>query len=269
MGMRSKSPARIATLALVTVSWCLVCMAQGSPAKTKTKEPDAIDPLALKVLKAVIDPIMEAKDFEFHALVAEEHLGTNNQVITKFRVEHITMARPDKLKVEVKRAGNDLEFYLGNGKATLYSPQKKLFTTVAAPTTIDAALKKLSEKDISFVFSNLLESDPYKSLITGVKSAYVIGQTKILEETVHQLAFTDANSDWQVWVTGGDNPRLLRAEIVDRSTPERLRTNVTFLDWNFTPTIQEGTFAFQKPDDAKQIQLAQEGQAQSKMEAKQ
>jgi hypothetical protein len=257
------------TLLAVALSSCVIGLAQDAPAKQPATASDAIDPLALKVLKAVIDPVATAKNFEFRALVAEEHLGTNNQVITKFRVEDVTMARPDKLRVSVKRADNDLEFYLGNGKATLYSPKSKLFTTVVAPTTVDAALKKLSEKDISFVFSNLLESDPYNSLLTGLKSGYVIGETKILDDSVHHLAFTDAHSDWQLWVTGGENPRLLRAEIVDRSTPERLRTNITFLNWNFTPTIEEGTFAFQKPDDAKQIQLAQQGQAQSKTEAKQ
>jgi hypothetical protein len=267
--MKLRLSMRVVRLLGLALTWCVVSLAQDSPAKKPAADSNAIDPLALKVLKAVIDPVAAAKNFEFHALVAEEHLGTNNQVITKFRVEHITMARPDKLKVEVKRAENNLEFYLGDGKATLYSPQSKLFTTVAAPTSVDAALKKLSERDISFVFSNLLESNPYQSLTTGLKSGYVIGQTTILEETVHHLAFTDANSDWQLWVTGGENPRLLRAEIVDRSTPDRLRTNVTFLDWNFTPTIEPGMFAFQKPNDAKQIQLAQEGKAQSKTEAKQ
>jgi len=50
---------------------------------------------------------------------------------------------------------------------------------VAAPKTIGLALDKLQEKDVSFAFSNVLESGPFKSLTVGLKSAYVIGRTTI------------------------------------------------------------------------------------------
>jgi hypothetical protein len=247
----------------------LLVMTGITRAQTDSNSSTSIDPLALKVLKAVTDPIESSKSFNFRALVAEDHLGTNGQVITQFRVEDVTVSRPDKLHVEIKRPNQRLAFYLNAGSATLYSPEKKLYTTVAAPKTIDLALDKLQEKDISFVFSNLLQSDPLKSLTVGLKSAYVIGRTTIADVQVHQLAFSGQNADWQLWVTGGEEPRMIRAEIIDKTETPQLRTTVTFLGWNLNTNPSPATFEFQKPTDAKAIALAQQSASTSTPEPKQ
>jgi hypothetical protein len=46
-------------------------------------------------------------------------------------------------------------------------------------------------------------------------TAYVIGRVKIYNQDVHQLAFTSPDVDWQLWVIGGESPRIVRAESVN------------------------------------------------------
>jgi hypothetical protein len=54
-----------------------------------------IDPLALDVLRAANQPISSAKSYSFKTVIGEEHLGTNNQVITLFHVTEAVVQQPD------------------------------------------------------------------------------------------------------------------------------------------------------------------------------
>jgi hypothetical protein len=43
-----------------------------------------VDPLALDVLRAVAEPVEKAQSFSFKALVGEEELATDGQIVTFF-----------------------------------------------------------------------------------------------------------------------------------------------------------------------------------------
>src|SRR5215469_4842434 len=76
-----------------------------------TPDKTDIDPLALKVLKAVTDPIRDAKAFSFHTRAIREYLGSNGQIITYFTTSDVTVGRPDKLRVDFKGRGQDVQLY--------------------------------------------------------------------------------------------------------------------------------------------------------------
>src|SRR5215470_19608265 len=108
--------------------------------KPASKAPDQqkdIDPLALKVLKAVTDPIRDAKAFSFKTRVMREYVGSNGQIITYFNTSHITLERPDKLRVDFKGRGQDVQLFYNSGQAVLYAPGPKLYTMFTTAKTID------------------------------------------------------------------------------------------------------------------------------------
>jgi len=88
-------------------------------------------------------------------------------------------------------------------------------------------------------------------LLTG----YVVGRAMLFGEEVHQLAFTEPGAEWQMWVIGGENPRVRRIEIIDKRTPEHPRITIDFLDWNLNATLSPDLFTFSKPPDAKEIEV--------------
>ena len=231
----------------------LICCAS-LVAQTDSKKND-VDPLALQVLKAVTEPIVQAKAYSFHALVSRETMGSNGQVVTLFHVSSVTLQKPDKIHLTFLGVGKSVELFYTAGQTTLYAPDAKLYTTVTSPATIDAALDGLEKKDIFIPIRNFLASDPYKSLTDDLQSAYIVGRVKLFDQDVHQLAFTEPNAEWQLWVVGGDTPRVVRLEVIDKSKPDKLRTIVQFSDWNFSPDISATTFTFTKPADAKQIDM--------------
>ena len=117
----------------------LLCSSLLLVAQTTTREKPAspppdqqkdIDPLALKVLKAVTDPIRDAKAFSFRTRGIREYLGSNGQIITYFTTSDVTVGRPDKLRVDFKGRGQDVQLYHDGEHTVLYAPVPKLYAVI-------------------------------------------------------------------------------------------------------------------------------------------
>jgi hypothetical protein len=243
-------------LATTILLWAVYAHTQksGSDTTVPTAGKD-IDPLALQVLKAATDPIRESHSYSFRVLVSREHLGTNGQVITLFHFSDVTVQRPDKLYVDFRGQGKRVELFYNAGQSVLYTPDEKLYTQLSSPSTIDATLDALEKRDVFIPIRNFLQSDPYQSLTDGLLTGYVIGKVMLFDQVVHQLAFTEKGAEWQLWVIGGDQPRVRRLQVIDKTKPEHPRVIVDFLDWDLNASPSADLFTFKKPDDAKEIQL--------------
>lgn len=248
---------RVAAI-LLAGSFGLTSWSQQSESnKADTKQKD-IDPLALKVLKAATDPLREAKSFSFRALVSREDVGTNGQVITLFNLSDVTLQRPDKLHVDYRGRGKKVQLFYNAGQFVLYTPEEKLYTSISCSKTVDSALEDLDKRNVFIPIRNFLGSDPYQSLTDNLVTAYVIGQVMLFDEPVHQLAFTEPKAEWQLWVVGGDRPRIRRLQVIDKTNPWHPRITVDFLDWDLNAAPSPDLFTFNKPPDAKEIGLLKE-----------
>jgi hypothetical protein len=252
---------RIIQYCLLLLCASLLLTAQNAtrqkPAPSTADQRTDVDPLALKVLKAVTDPIREAQTYSFRTRVIREELGTNGQIITYFTTSEITVARPDKLRVNFTGRGHEVQLFYDGGQAVLYEPESKLYATIQAPKTLDGVLDALEKRDVYLPVRNLLESDPYRSLAPDLKTGYVIGKVQLFGTTVHQLAFTEQNAEWQLWVTGGATPRIQGLQVVNLARPHQPRIMVEFEDWNLNAPVESSMFSFQKPVDAKEINFLQ------------
>src|SRR5262245_29068833 len=123
----------------------LLCSSILLVAQTPTREKPAsdadqkkdIDPLALKVLKAVTDPIRDAKAFSFRTRATREYLGSNGQIITYFTTSNVTVKRPDKLRVDFKGRGHDVQLYFDGSQTVLYAPGPKLYAVIPSAKTLE------------------------------------------------------------------------------------------------------------------------------------
>jgi hypothetical protein len=229
---------------------------QSTPTKSASAAPAKdVDPLAMRVLNAVAQPVEQAQAFSFKALVSEEDLATDGQIVTFFHTVDITVQRPDKVHLVFRGRGQRVDFYTADGTTTIYTPDSDLYSTVKTKSTIDAMVADLNAKGIDMPIGPFLRSDLYALAEKAVTAAYVIGRVKIYDQDVHQLAFTAPDADWQLWVTGGETPRFVRAEIVNKKLEGKPRTTIQFLDWDLNPTIASDEFTFTKPADAHEISM--------------
>ena len=236
----------------------LLLTAQTTMREKPTEVPDQltdVDPLALKVLKAVTDPIHNAKAYSFKTRAMRDDLGSNGQIITYFTTTEIFVSRPNKLRVNFSGRGRDVQLFYDGERAVLYSPGPKLYATLQTPKSIDAALDALEKRGLRLPVKNFVESDPYQSLAPDVQTGYVIGKVDVYGKEAHQLAFTEATAEWQLWVTGGPNPRVQKLVVIDKERAGAPRTVVEFSDWNFDAPIRPEMFSFKVPPGAKEIQM--------------
>jgi hypothetical protein len=224
------------------------------PAFAAAAEPD-LDPDALAILKATAGSITGAKAFSFKVRVGRDRQATNNQLVTYFSQEVVTVSRPDKVRIDRDGEHHDTQFYFDGSKAILFNPERKLYVSHSAPSTIDGMLQALEKQGVSFPMSDLLQSDPYDSLVKGLQSAYVIGRVNINKKTFIHLVFTDASSDWQLWVEPGDKPLPRGMEVIYKSESGSPRVTMDFTDWNLNAQPEPSTFEFVKPADAHEIQF--------------
>jgi hypothetical protein len=228
------------------------------PTSDTSNQQKDIDPLALKVLKAVTDPIRDAKAFSFRTRGIREYLGSNGQIITYFTTSEVTVGRPDKLRVDFKGRKQPVQLYYDGGHAVLYAPGPKLYAVIPTRAkTLDGVLQELEKRDVYLPAKNLLASDPYQTLLPDIKTGYVIGQVEMYGKQVHQLAFTEKDAEYQLWVTGAPDPRIQGLQVVNMALGHEPRAFIEFSDWNLNPQIQADTFTFNKPADAKQIDFLQ------------
>lgn len=226
---------------------------QKEPKAAKSQSAKDVDPLALRVLQAVAQPVEQAQTFKLQALVSEEELATDGQIVTFFHTIDIAVQRPDKVHLIFRGRGQQVDFYTANGTTTMYAPDTKLYTTMPSKPTIDEMVANLRAKDIDVPIGPFLVSNFYDMAAKAVTTGYVVGRVKIFDQDVHQLAFTAPDADWQLWVTGGDEPRFVRVEIVNKKLQGKPRTIIQFLNWDLNPTFSADEFAFTKPDDAVEI----------------
>jgi hypothetical protein len=225
------------------------------PAKAPDQQTD-IDPLALKVLKAVTDPIRDAKAYSFRTRVIRENLGTNGQIITYFTKSEITVVRPDKLHVNFKGRGREVQLFYNAGQAVLYAPAQKLYARLSTAKTLDGVLDELEKRNVYLPVKNLLESDPYQTLAPDLKTGYVVGKVELYDAPAHHLAFTEDQAEWQLWVTGRPNPLIQVLEVIDKGRAHEPRIVVQFSDWNMNAKVEADMFTFRAPAGAKEIEFA-------------
>jgi hypothetical protein len=239
---------------LIPILLAGITLAQEKPSPPTTlSQTKDVDPLALAVLQAVSQPVEQAKSFKFRALVSEEELATDGQIVTVFHSVDVAVQRPDKMHLVFQGRGQQVDFYVGPGTLTMYAPDPKFYTTIPAKDTINATLTELNTRGVDVPIGPFLNSDFYNLAVKTVNTGYVIGRVKIFDQNVHQLVFTGPDADWQLWVTGGEAPRFVRAEIVNKKLEGKPRTIIQFLDWDLNPTFPSDEFTFTKPENAREI----------------
>ena len=218
------------------------------------QQPD-LDPNALAVLKQTANSITGAKNFSFKVLISRDRIATDNQIVTYFNLDTVTVARPDKLRIDVDGEHHNVQFFFNGKEATLFDAEQKFYTTHAGADTIEGMLQNLEKRGVSFPMSDLLNSNPYDSFIHGLKTAYVVGRVDIEGKTFVHLVFTEGTADWQLWVSPGDKPLPRAMTIIYKTLPGSPRISMDFRDWDLNAQPASDLFDFTKPSDAHPIEF--------------
>lgn len=216
-----------------------------------------LEPKAIDLLKAMSARLAAAKTMSFTSVAAYESPARTGLPLVYATISYVTMQRPNKLRVLTPADGPSSEFYY-NGKTMMaFSPGTNLVAVADAPPTIDAMLKAAFQSaDIYFPFTDTIVADPYGDIASGLKLAFVVGQSKVVGGTTTDIVvIANDNVQVQLWIGATDKlPRMARAVYFHEAGG--FRHVVEFSNWRLDPPIPAGTFTSAKAESARHMQFA-------------
>jgi hypothetical protein len=216
-----------------------------------------LEPRAIDILKAASARLAAAKSMAFTAIVSYESPSRLGPPLIYSTKSEVTLRRPDKLKVITLGDGPPSEFYYDGKIMMAYAPTENLVAVADAPPTIDTALQVAYDSAaIYFPFTDLIVADPYKDIADGLKVAFYIGQSIVVDgTTTDMVAYVTGDVFVQAWIGAEDKlPRRVYAVYLnDRA---RLRHVLALSNWKLDADLPADAFASAKAAGAARIGFA-------------
>ncbi|EEF57463.1 DUF2092 domain-containing protein [Pedosphaera parvula] len=228
----------------------------GLPQMSSTNAQPLMEQQALDQLKRMSTTLSATKAFTFNTRSTMEVPAKNGQFVTLFADSQISLQRPNKLRAHVMGELATFDLYYDGTNIVAFAPTNNVYSMTNAPDTIDATLRFVEEKTgIHIPSADIMYSDPYSVLTNGLDSAFVVGTATVDGAPCVHLAFRNPGVNWEIWIETGSSalPRRLVATYTDVQNFPRFM--VEFSNWNLHPDLPAGTFTFNPPPGAKQIEF--------------
>ena len=99
--------------------------------------------------------------------------------------------------------------------------------------------------------ADLLGANIYDNLMTDVTDIKDLGSGVIGGQECDHLAFRAKDTDWQIWITQGENPRPCRYVITSKGVDQAPQFTMVVRDWKSGAGVAAGDFSFKPPAGAK------------------
>ena len=231
--------------------------AAASPSAASEPVKPVLEPKAVDILKASSARLAAARSMSFTAVTSYESPSLPGPALVYTTTSHVTLKRPDKLRVITPGDGPTSEFYYDGKQMMAFMPAENLVALADAPATIDAMLQAAYHSaGIYFSFTDAIVADPYGDIGKNLELAFYIGQSKVIGGTTTDMVAYSADGVFvQVWI-GAEDKLPRRARAVFRNDPLRLRHQVDFSNWQLGKPAAPGAFASARAAGGKRIPFA-------------
>ena len=216
----------------------------------------SVDPKAMATLKSMSDALAGLDKFSYRVVNMREDLTKSGHRVDYEVASRVTVDRPNKIKVVRQGHLVDQQVYYNGKTLTIYSPAKKIYSTVDVPDTIDGTVKLAREKlGIGYPGADLMYSDTFPLLTKGVTSATLIGKEMIAGIRCDHLLFTLPGVDFQVWIADRGDRLPFKYIVTDTGTPQLLSVVAVFDSWDLLPKVSDADFEFVAPSGGRALPL--------------
>jgi hypothetical protein len=228
----------------------------GSIAYAGTQIPAAVAPQEAKaILMRMAEFMAETKSFSVDAEVSYDVYQQSGQKIEFGETRKITVARPDRLRIEIEESDGDTSVVTFDGKDLgISSPSKHVYAQAAKPGSIDdAVVYFVRDLGMRLPFAVLLLTSAPSELERRTKSLDYVERTSILGTPAHHLAGRTESVDYQVWIAESDKPLLLRLVLTYPGSNGQPQFRAQFSGWNLAPEVSASMFTLAPPAGARRI----------------
>jgi hypothetical protein len=216
---------------------------------------EGLDPGADEILRSMSTFLAAQKAFSVSADISAEIITRDGQKLQFNAHSDLLMQRPAQFYSHRRGRFADVELFLDGRQLTIYGREMGAYVQFETPGTIDAAIDAIEAGGgPGLPASDLLLSDPYRALSSGVTSSGYYGRSFVNGVECHHLAFREADVDWQLWVKVGDEPLPMKYVITTKWITGAPQFSVQLGDWNLQPAIPAGRFTFRPAPDAVRVE---------------
>lgn len=157
----------------------------------------------------------------------------------------------DRFAAHVKGSGIDRKMWYDGDEFTLLDVNANAYATVPAPETMDE-LFALMEAQFGYAppLADFVMNDPYLRLTKDVLTGTYVGREYLGGIQYDHLAFTEADRDWELWVSVDDHlPAWLAIVAKGVGAQPEMRLSIALIDLDVDHPDE--TFEFAPPPGAR------------------
>lgn len=241
-------------ICLTVVAAVFLCPTTPCEAEVTGKLGGAIDPDALQVLKGMTDYLAGLEQFSMHTEnVYDDVLETGQKLQFGFSSD-VVVKRPDGLVVERTDGLTDHLFVFDGETLATYHAEDGFYAMVPAPDNLDDLLHFARDVlDLVPPAGDMIFTNSFDLLTASVTSGVLVGQAVIDGTLCNHIAFRTPLVDWQLWIADGDMPLPYKYVLTTKDDPAQPQFITWMSNWEIIVELEDGTFLFEAPDGAVEI----------------
>ena len=216
---------------------------------------EGINPDADEILRSMSKYLAGTKAFSVSADIGNEIITTDGQKLQLNSRAELLVERPSRFHITRQGKFADAALFYDGAKLTLHGKTLNAYVQKDVAGTLDDAIRALEQgTGLNLPGADLLLSDPYKALTSGVTSSGYYGKAYVGGVETHHLAFRTPKVDWQIWVKAGDEPLPMKYVITTKWMTGAPQYSVQLSNWNTKPVIAASRFKFVAPKGAEKLE---------------
>lgn len=244
---------------------------QTSAASTTTPAGCAIDEKSNGILKNVSSFYLGLKSLETR-LIQTMEVSSGTKKIDLSTVVDVVVKRPDMLSIKLRAGLPGGSLFSSDGDAYYYSQILNEYAVVKAPSDYEKLFSDPNSKIVNGPYAlysllpSLLSTNPYQSILAGVKTVEYVGIEMIDDTQCHHITFSQDQFAWDLWIGTGKEPWVVKvspalfpetleniSRPIFKTTGAKAKMALLFRYKNSiaNPHLKNSAFAFDPPPESK------------------
>ncbi len=222
----------------------------------KTNEAPDVDPRAVAELQKMITELGRYDRVMFKTRTTWEAIQDSGMKLQFDAEQEIGIHRPNKLySIVLRDDGQSTKFFFDRSTLSYLNVTDNEYAQLPVPPTINEMLDHVLENlDLPAPpMLDFLYGDMKTSFLSGLQSAWYVGESTIRGEKCHHLAFSHEDVDFQIWIPATGQSLPLKYTITWKNEPHMPWFTAQFIEWNTAPSFAKDAFSFVKPKGATKI----------------
>lgn len=215
----------------------------------KPAEPEKIDPTAVELIRKSAEFLANKKQLSFDWFSSYDEM-IDGKKLTFMRSGSNVLLRDKGFYSRAEGDSGVREYFYDGRQVAVVAPDDAFYAVQDFDKGFEVLIDAVREAtDEEIPLHAIMVRDLPDRVVDGLTSATYVGLANIAGAQAHHLAFSDAEEDWQVWISANeDEPVPLVIVGTESSKPGWPQYRAYLSDWAFDGEIDSALFTF-KPED--------------------